>query len=118
MENRSKELFEWFYPDKCWHECKTFRQHWGVCVHCGGDLGDEYRNPDYTTEQGFFALLAGLRAKGLPVSMESTENDYWCHISNGDECKHAKTFSGAGNKLSEALCNAAIKAMDQESKDV
>lgn len=87
MSDTNKTIFQWLHKgdDKaCWHEIRTWRKgsYGGIkfyeveCSLCKNNFGrEEFQvepkssdfNPNYESNDGFFLLLEGLRAKGIRV---------------------------------------------------
>lgn len=116
MENDNKRLHEWF--GLCFHEIKGGLVRPARCVKgCGFRVSiaewqmlGEQANPNYSTESGFFALLDGLRAKVVSVEMWTGAN------TSANILTENGRYIAIADPLYEALFQAAIKAMDAETK--
>lgn len=142
MENDNKRLHQWF--GFCWHEPKRLtneerepiRGFFGTirgfkhptltatCVKCGDPINPIningvdtcYPRPRYDTESGFFALLDGLKAKKLRVSLIQLGNgvcEAYIQRTNGSQ---VQMWDALDKTLNLALHCAAIAAMDAETK--
>lgn len=63
----NKKIFQWLNPDACWHEWDDAIER--QCIHCDAEWAVVDDNPCYDSNDGFFLLLDGLRAKGVNVDM-------------------------------------------------
>ena len=111
----NKAIFHYLNPEGCWHEMKGGVLRPARCIHgCGLRLSindwiacGKKVNPDYTTEHGFFLLLAGLRAKGFDVDMRAFTEctaEIWRWVGAvPDEVTHASHPTDIRIALAEAV---------------
>lgn len=117
MENDNKRLFEWLNPGACWHE-KASTMGPTICKHCKEPWPNVCNlNPDYSTESGFFALLDGLRAKGLVLECDSIADVWDVRLYLHDRLALSIAKAHA-DTLPLALFNASIKAMEAEEAEM
>lgn len=112
-----KAIFHYLNPEGCWHEWRSMGPDWGY--RCGKDCGaisGSPRNPDYTTEHGFFLLLEGLRAKEFEVETHGL-NEYTVEIWGWQESLPSfRSDSTHSTDIRIALAEAVMKLIPKDGE--
>ena len=126
-EENNRKIFTWLNPEKCYHDWKREGLIW-VCSACGVSGSNRVGNPNYTSDRGFFLLLAGLREKDLhwEGGSHGMVNDgtnvwrptgYWAKVWREDDGgNQVEPQDKSADSLPEALANAVLKLIEQEGK--
>lgn len=130
MENENKRLFEWLNPDGCWRKKgkwipdENFPTTRSVAVCAACEI--YHLNPDYSTESGFFALLAGLTKRKdeeilperwLKIEFSGAIEKWTVQIGNYVQpYQFANKVIASADTLPQALHLAALKVLEAETQ--
>lgn len=118
----NQRIFQFLYPDWCWHKFEQVAPDEWRCKHCFS-LG--FRpNPNYTDSPGdCLALLEAVRAKGYAVETWTGQwaGKFYSRVKivkwtvvrlHGTWAKHAEAEAAT---LPEALAKAVLKLVEAEA---